>query len=247
MACFPVSKLIRFSKTVSNMYADDSWDYLLAARADGTCLFAASACDHKDYTSFCRVGWGSYQRQAGYEDDSLGQVVCTWAELWATERGSWSQVQKTDKLTVTLDLDKGPYTKGEVGAFVAPTKVEDIEVAALDILVKKVPGGSFPSLPPSLLSQKVLTLTAEPSAEGLLKLICTDMGGSECANIDVDPKSQTLGKLRGSVAKKMGMEVTQVQLALTSGKLLDRVLDKSLLVELLEYGEGDVADANSEA
>lgn len=229
------------------MYAEDSYDYLLAARSDGACLFASSARDHKEYTSSFRVGWGSYQWQAGDDDSFLGQVVCTWAEMWATDWRSWTQVEKTDQLTSTIDLDKGLYTKREAGAFVAPTVVEDVEVASLEILLKKMSGGSSLSLPPSLRSQKVLTLTKKPSAEGMLKVICTDVGGSECASLDVDPQSQTLATFRDSVAKTMGMEVAQIQLVLTNGKFLGKVLNDSLLADLIDCAESvDVTVADSE-
>jgi len=233
-----------FSKRIRNTWVNRSWDYILALLSDGSCLSLEIVRDHNGSTSF-RVGDGSYQRQAVNEDASLDQIVITWAEDWTSRNSrTWKQTKKPDELhAVTMDLEKGgPYTT-QPGASIAPAQVEHLEVATLDVLVKKVPGGVFPKLPPSLLSQLVLTLTTETLAGPKLRVICTKMGGSQCASLEVLPQPpQTLGMFRSSIAKEVGIDVAQVQLILTSGKLLDRVLDDSLLYELLECGKGEVAE-----
>jgi hypothetical protein len=126
-----------------------------------------------------------------------------------------------------MDLDSGFHGTSQlrdVGLGEVATLGPSLGVAA-----------DFPSWPPSDLSTKVITLTTEVGSDSRAQVACTNVGGSQCAVLDLDPYLHIrLHSLRLSLAAKMELDYHQLQMLLPDGRILDREDDQSMLVEVLD-------------
>jgi len=251
----PVAKLFRNKHKVNNESISAHYDYRLWLRDDGTCSYASISDvedkyieDEDEYDKNApygqvtyEVSWGRYELKVESEQDEkihFGKVECKWAQRWQSRSyydrrnppslpSPWKQSEQ--KLS-TIDLDCGPpgTTEGDVAtaAQLGSTLGLAEQTSPLDFRV-------FPSWPPADLTMKVITLATEASSNGSVTVICTDVGGTQCAVLDLDPQTQTFAQLRASIANKMEIDVHQLKIVLPDATLLEANDDHAVLTELL--------------
>lgn len=238
-----VAKLYCHSHKISTECKEGRCEYRLWLRDDGTCSYA-SVTDVEDSINIVNededdknapygqiiyeVSWGRYERVEPEEEEKthFGKVKCKWAQRWQScsyyDRRNppsvpspWKQSKKKQSSSVDLDLGPPGTTEGDVStAAKLGSTLGLAEPTSTDYRC-------FPSWPPADLTVKVITLTMKASTNGMLTVICTDLGGDQCAVFDVDSQTQTYEHLRSSVANSMELDRHQLKMVLPDGTLLE--------------------------